>query len=123
MKDGQPYMILGSPGGDDQVMRTIQTLIDVVDFGMNVQQAIEAPRWSTRSFPASPFPHTMRPRDLSVEARIPEAVQKALAAKGHVLSVAGPWSAGSNAAIMVDIKNGFLAAGADPRVDAYAWAR
>jgi gamma-glutamyltranspeptidase/glutathione hydrolase len=123
MKDGQPYMILGSPGGDDQVMRTIQTLLNILDFGMNVQQAIEAPRWSTRSFPASPFPHTMYPGDLSVEARIPEAVQKALSAKGHKLRVAGAWSLGSNAAIMVDVKRGILSAGADPRVDAYAWAR
>jgi gamma-glutamyltranspeptidase / glutathione hydrolase len=123
MKDGQPFMILGSPGGDDQVMRTLQTLINVIDFGMNVQQAIEAPRWSTRAFPASPFPHTMYPGDLSVETRIPEAVQKALLAKGHKLTTAGAWSMGSNAAIIVDVKKGFLSAGADPRVDAYAWAR
>lgn len=54
MKDGQPYAILGSPGGDDQVMRTMQTLINMIDFGMNIQQAIEAPRWSSRAFPASP---------------------------------------------------------------------
>jgi gamma-glutamyltranspeptidase/glutathione hydrolase len=123
MKDGEPFMILGSPGGDDQVMRTIQTLLNIVDFGMNVQQAIEAPRWSTRAFPASPFPHTMYPGDLSVESRIPEPVQKELAAKGHKLRVAAPWSLGSNAAIMVDLKRGILSAGADPRVDAYAWAR
>jgi gamma-glutamyltranspeptidase/glutathione hydrolase len=123
MKDGQPYMILGSPGGDDQIMRTMQTLLNMIDFGMNVQQAIEAPRWSTRSFPASPFPHTMYPGDLSVEARIPEAVQKALVARGHKLRVSGAWSLGSNAAIVVDVKNGILSAGADPRVDAYAWAR
>ena len=124
MKDGQPHMILGSPGGDDQVMRTIQTLINVIDFGMNVQQAIEAPRWSTRSFPASPFPHAMRPGDLSVEARIAEAVQAALKAKGHKMGApAGPWSSGSNAAIVVDLQKGILSAGADPRVDAYAWAR
>jgi gamma-glutamyltranspeptidase/glutathione hydrolase len=123
MKDGQPYMILGSPGGDDQVMRTMQTLVNIVDFGMNVQQAIETPRWSTRAFPASPFPHTMYPGDLSVESRIPEAVQKALLAKGHKLTTAGAWSLGSNAAIIVDVKTGFVHAGADPRVDAYAWAR
>jgi gamma-glutamyltranspeptidase / glutathione hydrolase len=123
MKDGEPFMILGSPGGDDQVMRTMQTLVNVIDFGMNVQQAIEAPRWSTRSFPASPFPHTMRPGDLSVESRISESVQKALSAKGHKLSTSGPWSLGSNAAIIVDVRTGTLAAGADPRVDAYAWAR
>ena len=123
MKDGQPYMILGSPGGDDQVMRTMQTLLNVIEFGMNVQQAIESPRWSTRSFPASPFPHTMYPGDLGLEARIPETVQNALAAKGHKLRVASAWSLGSNAAIMVDVKRGYLSAGADPRVDAYAWAR
>jgi gamma-glutamyltranspeptidase/glutathione hydrolase len=123
MKDGQPYMILGSPGGDDQVMRTIQTLVNILDFGMNVQQAIEAPRWSTRAFPASPFPHTMYPGDLSVESRVPDIVQKSLAAKGHKLRVAGAWSLGSNAAIMVDVRRGILSAGADPRVDAYAWAR
>ncbi len=123
MKDGEPFMILGSPGGDDQVMRTLQTLVNILDFGMNVQQAIEAPRWSTRAFPASPFPHTMYPGDLSVENRIPEAVQKALIAKGHKLTVSGGWTMGSNAAIMVDVKKGFLSAGADPRVDAYAWAR
>src|SRR5712664_4432476 len=61
MKDGQPYGLMGSPGADDQLMRTVQTLLNMVDFGMNIQQAIEAPRWSTRSFPASPFPHTMYP--------------------------------------------------------------
>jgi gamma-glutamyltranspeptidase/glutathione hydrolase len=122
MKDGQPYMILGSPGGDDQVMRTMQTLLNILDFAMNVQQAIEAPRWSTSSFPASPFPHTMYPGDLEVEARIPAVVQRELIARGHKLHVAEAWSLGSNAAIMIDAKSGVLSAGADPRVEAYAWA-
>src|SRR5438067_3944720 len=122
MKNGQPFMITGSPGGDDQVMRTMQTLVNVVDFGMNIQQAIEAPRWSTRSFPASPFPHTMYPGDMSVEARIPESVRQTLIARGHKLRVAGAWTQGSNAGIIVDPKTGVLSAGADPRVEAYAWA-
>jgi gamma-glutamyltranspeptidase / glutathione hydrolase len=122
MKDGQPYAILGSPGGDDQVMRTMQTLVNVIDFGMNIQQAIEAPRWSSRSFPASPFPHTMYPGDMSVEARVPETTQKALIARGHKLRIAPAWSLGSNAGIIIDSKTGVLSAGADPRVDAYAWA-
>jgi gamma-glutamyltranspeptidase / glutathione hydrolase len=123
MKDGQPYMIMGSPGGDDQVMRTMQTLLNVVDFGLNVQQAIEAPRWSTESFPASHFPHTMHPGTLSVESRIPAAVQDALKARGHTLTVSGPWSKGELAVIRIDPRTGALHAGADPRVDAYAWAR
>ena len=121
MKDGQPFMITGSPGGDDQVMRTIQTLMNVVDFGMNIQQAIEAARWSTRSFPASPFPHTMYPGEMSLESRIPEATRQALVARGHKMRVTGPWTQGSNGGIVVGA-NGVLSAGADPRVDAYAWA-
>jgi gamma-glutamyltranspeptidase/glutathione hydrolase len=124
MKDGQPWMITGSPGGDDQIHRTVQTLLNLVDFGMNVQEAIEAPRWSSRSFASSVFPHRMSdPGNLSVESRVPEAVQKALQAKGHKLQTARPWSLGSNAAIVVDAKTGVVSAGADPRVEAYAWAR
>ena|SRR2546421_5843132 len=122
LKDGQPFMITGSPGGDDQVMRTMQTLVNVIDFGMNIQQAIEASRWATRSFPASPFPHTMVPGDLELEDRIPETTQKELIDRGHKLHMRPPWSMGSNAGIIMDAKTGVLSAGADPRVEAYAWA-
>jgi gamma-glutamyltranspeptidase/glutathione hydrolase len=123
MKEGQPCFITGSPGGDDQIPRTVQTLMNIIDFGMNVQQAIEAPRWSTRGFASSVFPHNMsEPGHLSLESRIPEAVQKALAAKGHKLHSAGAWSLGSSAAIAIDSQTGVLSVGADPRVEAYAWA-
>lgn len=122
LKDGKPFLVTGSPGGDDQIMRTMQTFLNIVEFGMNVQQAIEAPRWSTRSFPMSYFPHTMYRGEMSVEERIPEPVREALRAKGHKLKVAGAWSLGYNAAIMIDHAAGVLSAGADPRVDAYALA-
>jgi gamma-glutamyltranspeptidase / glutathione hydrolase len=122
MKDGRPFMITGSPGGDDQVMRTLQTLLNVVDFGMDIQQAIEAPRWSSTSFPASPFPHTMYPGAMSVEARIPESTRQSLITRGHKLKVAGAWTQGSSAGIVIDAQTGVLSAGADPRVEAYAWA-
>jgi gamma-glutamyltranspeptidase/glutathione hydrolase len=121
-KDGLPLMALGSPGGDDQCLRTMQTFLNMVEFGMNVQQAIEAPRWTTRAFPSSVFPHIMYPGDLGVEERIPEAVRKELAAKGHKVRTLGPWSIGSNGAIVIDPQTGVLSAGADPRVDAYALA-
>lgn len=123
MKDGQPQMVMGTPGADVQVLATLQTLLNIIDFGMNVQQAIESPHWSTRSFPASPFPHTMHPGDLSVEARILEPVRDALKAKGHKLTVSGAWSGTALAAIIVDARTGVLSAGADPRSEAYAWAR
>jgi len=122
MKDGKPLMILGSPGGDDQCMRTMQTFLNVVEFGMNIQQAIEAARWATQSFPSSPFPHTMYPGAMSVEDRIPEAVREVLSKRGHKLRVNGPWTMGSNGAIVIDLTTGVLNAGADPRVDAYALA-
>jgi gamma-glutamyltranspeptidase/glutathione hydrolase len=121
MKDGKPFMITGSPGGDDQCMRTMQTLLNVIDFGMNAQQAIEAPRWATRSFPASPFPHTMYPGDLSLELRITDAVRDELMRRGHKVSMKAPWSMNSSAAIMVE-PNGTVSAGADPRVAALALA-
>ncbi len=123
LKDGEPAMVMGSPGGDDQCMRTMQTFINLVHFGMNVQQAIEAPRWTTRSFPASNFPHTMYPGDLGIEKRVDEKVREALQARGHKVWLAGAWSLGSNAAIVVDPATGVLHAGADPRVEAYALAR
>ena len=122
LKDGRPHMVLGTPGADQQVLLTMQTLLNMIEFGMNVQQAIEAPKWLTRAFPASPFPHTMYPGDLSVESRIPEAVRKQLLARGHKLRVTGAWSDGALAAIVVDLKTGVLNAGTDPRVEAYAWA-
>lgn len=122
VRDGRPVMAMGSPGGDDQCLRTMQTFLNIVEFSLNVQQAIEAARWTTRSFPASPFPHTMYPGDLGLEERIPEPVRKALAAKGHKVRVGGPWSLGANAALVVDWASGVISAGTDPRCDAYALA-
>ncbi len=120
LKDGRPHIVLGSPGGDDQCLRTLQTLVNILDFGMNVQQAIEAPRWSTRSFPQSYFPHIMYRGEASVEDRIAADVRDALRGKGHRLKSADGWSLGSSAAILIDSNTGVLHAGADPRVDAYA---
>lgn len=122
LRDGKPMMAMGSPGGDDQCMRTMQTFLNMVEFGMNVQQAIEAPRWTTRSFPSSPFPHVMYPGDLGLEERIPEPVRKALQQKGHRVNVHRPWSLGSNAAVVIDWTTGVISAGTDPRCDAYALA-
>jgi gamma-glutamyltranspeptidase/glutathione hydrolase len=89
---------------------------------MNVQQAIEAPRWATRSFPSSPFPHTMYPGDLSLEGRIPDSVRAELAQRGHKVTMKGPWSMNDSAAILIDSVNGTLSAGADPRTTALALA-
>jgi gamma-glutamyltranspeptidase/glutathione hydrolase len=122
MRNGKPLMVMGSPGGDDQCLRTMQTFLNIAEFGMNVQQAIEAPRWSTRSFPMSYWPHTMYRGEVTVEDRIPLKTRQALRALGHRLKIGASWSLGLNAAIVIDPDTGVLSAGADPRVDAYALA-
>jgi gamma-glutamyltranspeptidase/glutathione hydrolase len=122
MKDGQPFMVVGSPGGDDQCMRILQTFLNVVEFDMNIQQAIEAPRWSTTSFPASTFPHTMTPGAVAVESRVAEGVIRELERRGHDVTVRGPWTLGATSAIVIDPETGVLSAGADPRGDNYALA-
>ncbi len=121
-KDGELFMITGCPGGDNQAINTMQTVLNIVDFGMNVQQAIEAPRWTTRSFPGSPTPHTMYPGDLQVEDRVPQSVRADLVRRGHKVSVSSAYSIGSNAAIVSDSAKGIVAAGADPRNSALALA-
>jgi gamma-glutamyltranspeptidase/glutathione hydrolase len=121
-KDGEMFLVAGCPGGDNQAINTMQTLLNIVDFGMNVQQAIEAPRWTTRAFPSSPAPHRMYPGDLRVEDRIPEAVRAELLKRGHKLTVGPAWSIGNNGAILSDALQGFVAGGADPRVPAMAVA-
>jgi gamma-glutamyltranspeptidase/glutathione hydrolase len=122
MKSGELFMVAGCPGGDNQAINTMQTLLNIVDFGMNVQQAIEAPRWTTRAFPSSPFPHVMYPGDLQVEDRIAESVRAELSRYGHKLTVGGPYSIGNNAAIVSNSDTGVVAAGADPRLPAFGLA-
>ena len=122
MKDGALSMVLGSPGGDDQLLRVAQTFLNVVDFGMNIQEAIEAPRWSTTSFPASEFPHTMYPGRMLAEDRIPTTVREDLERRGHEVLLQGAWTLGANCAIVVDQERQVLNAGADPRGDSYALA-
>src|SRR5262249_60297538 len=82
-----------------------------------IQQALKASGGPPRCFPASPFPHTMHPGDMAVEARIPDATREALVARGHKLRVVPAWSLGSNAGIVLDSTTGVLSAGADPRVE------
>ena len=121
-RDGKPFLVTGAPGGDDQCLRTMQTLINIVDFGLDIQAAIEAPRWATRAFPASPFPHLMVPGDLQLESRVTKPVRDELVRRGHKLWVRGPWSLNLSAGIMIDQERNSLTAGADPRAGAQALA-
>ncbi|RIK44452.1 MAG: hypothetical protein DCC58_08230 [Chloroflexi bacterium] len=121
-RDGRLYMPFGTPGADMQPQSMLQTFINIVDFGMDVQQAIEAPRFGTYSYPESFWPHTYRPGRLCLEARIPQGVGENLRARGHDLEWWPEWTriAGNVCAIVVDVERGTLTAGADARAEAYA---
>lgn len=121
-KNGQPFMPLGTPGGDVQCQAMLQVFLNIAAFGMLPQAAIEAPRFATYSYPGSFEPHDYLPDELRIEQRLATQVGDALAAKGHKV-VAWPdwtWKAGGVCAITIDHNTGVLAAGADPRRMSYA---
>jgi gamma-glutamyltranspeptidase/glutathione hydrolase len=115
LRNGAPCMVFGTPGGDQQDQWTLQFFLNVVEFGMEVQDAIEAPRFSSAHFPSSFYPHNAVPGSLRVEERIPEAVRQELAARGHKIEMKEGWSEGDVLAIYVDLERGILRGGADPR--------
>ena len=120
-KGGEPFMVFGSPGGDSQDQWALQFLLNVLEFGMSLQEAVEAPTFWTRHFPGSFYPRAAEPGSLHVEGRVPESVRAALAARGHKLHVAGDWSGGNTLAAAIDPATGVRQAAASPRLEpAYA---
>jgi len=115
MVEGEPHLAFGTPGGDQQDQWTLQFFLNVVDFGMDLQAAIEAPKFSTPHFPSTFYPHNNRPGVLRIEDRVPENVRDALAGRGHEIEVRPSWSEGHVLAVQLNRKTGVLSGGADPR--------
>lgn len=109
----------GTPGGDIQVQSNLQVLCNVIDFGMNPQEAIEAPRWQHGGSVGAPGETAAEA--LGIEDRVPTEVCLDLAQRGHVLEPIGPWSHGSAyQLIAVQPETGAYLAGSDPRCDGHA---
>jgi len=110
-RDGRPWIVYGTPGADAQVQTNFQHAVDWVDFGMDVQTAIECPRY--RHMPGN---------KLLLEGRFPTETVEALRAKGHEVVVGEAWEkdTGGAQAIMIDQRTGVLQGGADPRREGYA---
>jgi gamma-glutamyltranspeptidase/glutathione hydrolase len=94
LRDGEPYLAWGSPGGDQQDQWTTQFFLRHVHAKMNLQEAIDAPAWHSEHFPISFWPRTARPGVLVVESRVPEKTIKELRARGHVVEAGPAWSEG-----------------------------
>jgi gamma-glutamyltranspeptidase/glutathione hydrolase len=115
MKGDKPHLAFGTPGGDQQDQWTLWFFLNVVDFGMNLQEAIDAASFHTTHFPSSFYPRKAVPGELVVEERIPEATRKELAARGHKIKVAGAWANGRVMAAQVGPKAGVISGAASPR--------
>jgi gamma-glutamyltranspeptidase/glutathione hydrolase len=112
-------MTLGTPGGDSQPQCNLQVLTNMIDFGLNVQDAVEAPRFCGYSFPQSPWPHRSFANRLTVEGRLAPAVVEALNARGHQVEVVEPWGIKNGfAPLLVNPETGVYHGGADPRKEA-----
>jgi len=114
-RTGAPTMVFGTQGGDQQDQWTLQVFLNQVVFGMEVQDAIEATRFSSVHFPSSFHPHHATPGGLRVEGRLPKAVCAELARRGHGVTVDDDWVQGDVLCIRVDGERGVLRGGADPR--------
>ena len=110
-EDGVPTMTIGCPGGDDQSQADLQLILNVLVFGMNPQQAVEAPRFSTQTLVNSFYPRVYLPGQLNVEAGIPERTRAELRQLGHSVTEIGACGIG---AIVTrrDPDTGVLSAGA-----------
>ena len=109
IKDGKPYLVVGSPGGRTIINTTLQLISNVIDHGMTIQEAVDAPR----------IHHQWFPDVLNIETGVPNDVLDALRAKGHKINqiglTGGPYRQGSGNSIMVDSKTGDRLGAPDPR--------
>ncbi len=122
LRDGEPYLAWGSPGGDQQDQWIPQMFLRHVHAGMNLQQAIDAPAWHSEHFPTSFWPRTARPGVLVLEARMPRATIDELARRGHKVEIGPEWSEGRLVAAARD--GALLKAAANPRgMQGYAVGR
>jgi len=121
-KDGELYITMSTPGGDNQDQALIQVLLNILEFGMTPQQAVEAPRFQTEHFYTSFAFHQFTPGRVSLEGRMPTATATALETLGHKVLIGGDWSNASSPVVILT-KDGVLHGGSDPRRGRFIFGR
>jgi gamma-glutamyltranspeptidase/glutathione hydrolase len=122
LRDGEPALSIGTPGGDQQDQWSLHAFLRHVVFGDDLQAAIDAPSFHTDHFPSSFFPREAAPRSVALESRWGEDVAGELRRRGHDVTVTDPWSLGRVSAVARE--DGVLKAGANPRgMQGYAAGR
>lgn len=124
MRDGRVVAPYGTPGGDVQPQAMVQFVVNLIDFGMDPQAAIEAPRLATFSFPESFHPHAYQPGLVKAERRFSDRVLGELRDRGHRIEMWADWApeAGALCAVVVG-DDGVLLGAADPRRASFAFGR
>jgi len=124
LREGEPYLAFGTPGGDQQDQWSLNFFLTHVHFGLNLQEAIDAPNFHTEHFPSSFYPRTASPGKIVVEDRLEPDVIEGLSARGHDLEVVDGWSLGRLSAVSRNARDGSLRGAANPRgMQGYAVGR
>jgi gamma-glutamyltranspeptidase / glutathione hydrolase len=122
MRDSEPYLAWGSPGGDQQDQWIPQFFLRHIHAGYNLQEAIDAPAWHTEHFPSSFWPRAARPGVLVIENRMPNATVAKLEERGHIVEIGSDWSEGR--LVAASREKDRLKAAANPRgMQGYAMGR
>ena len=121
-KDGQFYMELSTPGGDNQDQALLQVLLNILEFNMTPQEAVEAPRFQSDHFYTSFDFHEFNPGRVNLESRLPRDTVQGLIALGHRVQLLGDWS-NTSAPVVIQAKEGALHGGADPRRSRFVFGR
>jgi gamma-glutamyltranspeptidase/glutathione hydrolase len=114
-RNGEPYLAFGTPGGDAQDQWTLQVFLNYVDFGMDIQAALDAPAVDSLHFPSSFYPRTAEPGVMEAENRIAPEVIAELEKRGHRVSVVDGWVMGKCMGIRFDRERGVILGGASPK--------
>jgi gamma-glutamyltranspeptidase/glutathione hydrolase len=121
--DGKPYLAMSTPGGDNQDQALIQMFLNVIEFRLDAQQAVEAPRFQTRHLVSSFDNHAWNRGDLLLDERIPQAVVNDLTARGHHVEMRSRYANGAAPVMIKVLPSSIIEAGADPFYNrsAHAW--
>ncbi len=122
VRGGKPVLAMSTPGGDNQDQATLQVLLNIIEFGMTPQEAVEAPRVQSYHLYSSFGAHRFAPGELAAESRIPPEVTEALEKLGHRVEVRGPWSNSASPTVIL-LDGGALHGGADPRRARFIFGR